>query len=473
MKNPTPCLDGLPEELLDEILFYVGLLPDRWYGIDTYSIQPVSDLLRVSKKFRRLAETRRYFGYVYTQYDYPSKLRGFLMTLIQRPDLALHMRNVQLELGRDEIPLRGEKKKVRLYKPPAGITNVFCAAARKLDLDISDHFFKQLREGREEAEVALLVHTLPNLKNLRILTQAQKPDLHNWLRARPRRKETITHTSTLAAPQPLSQLNRFSIRQNSLTSTFACRLLMDFLAFVPSLRTITFDAAWPFPKLLWSVCDRSAAVTHATLFSNSVPAVTVLHFCKACTALKSLYVVRRDPDRGLSALEADMATLREALALHAASLEVLRLDVLCNVARIEEGRRPVSAIGDLRMLDFLRELEVSAQLLAGWLAGPEPTPSALVDLLPKGLERLRFTSDVKGDETFEGFLERLAECVGERFPRLRRVELLPWRVKFLCISREVVAKLRPRFKRWGVELVEPVGDEIWKLAGHKHVCDLP
>ncbi|KAF2143138.1 uncharacterized protein K452DRAFT_357540 [Aplosporella prunicola CBS 121167] len=465
-----PSLNDLPEELLEHIISQMSSWEAR-------------GLVRVSRKFRRLAEPHLYSHYIYianylgddnVNYDNEEKdwrsLHHLIRTLIERPDLAAHMHTVETNhiMWKELGLLSEERMKISEWLWTE-------TALDQIDLDetFKTTLFSRLPPvEHESAAVALLLCLLPNVERLSMEASWFDTEsleggdaLTNLVKAVVAQTSQVplegglSDTATTNSRRPLAKLRHVTITNfDSNMSEMSPNLVMALVG-IPSVRE--FRCAWStdFQGGVVSPHARTSNIEHATFLWCRANMDDYYTFCKVCKALKSLSLVFGSPGYNFET-DNNLMTLRRALFLHTESLESLLIDI---------SDKPRSAVlGSLKPLRHLKALSISGQLLTGYrpgLDGPDNS-AALMDLLPTSLEVLTINSSVKGDTALEKFLATLAYHGKEVLPNLRQVEMRPrktfvrWyfhEVIYLHVSAELLDQLRPVFTGWGIRLLGPEG----------------
>lgn len=115
-----------------------------------------------------------------------TRLEDFLRTLIERPDLAVMVEQLRINWVIESSALEGRIQKLYERLPFDGtLASAFMKTLRKLQgferlsVQVRRSWLKDLQEGEEKAEVALLLTILPNLRFLRI--ESRRGDLGQYV----------------------------------------------------------------------------------------------------------------------------------------------------------------------------------------------------------------------------------------------------------------------------------------------------
>ncbi|KAF2141604.1 uncharacterized protein K452DRAFT_308695 [Aplosporella prunicola CBS 121167] len=362
-------LNDLPNELLDEVLSYCHFKTRH-------------SLLKVSKRFQRVAEPWAYREYNYYHHNW-SKL---VWTLLRRPDLAPHIRDVSLS-GDASIWLVNEEYDNGYYfdpSPHAKNLDDFLRVASRMEIKHKDEFLQYFENGRPSAEILVLLYLLPSVKTLDVSPP--------WLNCSFR---DLTDPSLAFCRDLFLDLRHVKLQDDMVYHTIDADFLRRFLV-LPSVRRIECFRMTSFDHSVeetpWPAA--SSNVDDLALIDSVIDTVGIKSICNTCKALKSLTLEWGDATVG--EMGPDIAVFLPALAFHRDTLEHLVINISESVffqrhygpSWIDDGII-FPSIGSLKTLHRLKTLSISGLLLTGLEQEWESNHVSIVDIFPASLEFLK------------------------------------------------------------------------------------
>ena len=324
------------------------------------------------------------------------KLRCFLRTLIWRPDLALMVKYLFLTPWANSHWFAHFG--YRPTPPTEGLAQMFCTAASggMMFPRERESWLTALRDGVEDAEVALLLHLLRGLSQLDITMPV-------WRRSvsRPKLKPEFFFRSLL---------NTASVRRSKGVSSFAhlervvlsCMMIghgaprrlvsMDVICDLLSLPSLREFEVWYTLGLTPSPGYRAPSEmssAESIVLAHCLPTeYAVKTLMKSCRRLRNFQMIG---DNNFTALERpilDWRLFSDALRIQSGSLQILGLEVN-DVVHIETDTLSTRTVASLQGFASLKILRISQWILLGRTLAHGDTPSVqLGDALPSALEEL-------------------------------------------------------------------------------------
>lgn len=403
--NTAPTLDGLPEELLHNVLRFVQ------------SQRDFLSLCRTSSRYNRAASPRLYSSFKHELYQQPERLHSFLRNIVRRPDLADCVSHVTLthqQRGKSFYDLRTWREwAIKSYKPELSEEDVelFQEGARELQLQLHDAL--EIISRKEEAQAALMLsHTrnvtelslnIPNVNDSRLLLNILKETTDRGTALQNLRKFTGIYYNFDGESQggfelaPISSLFRLPKIQS--IYAIACLEPED-------------DAFRGFD------CEEGTSnVVEIQFHRSSVCPKAMSLMLAAPRALKRFYCDWGGHTVGWS--EINFPTIGRALQKQARSLESLTLDVKKHYhtwPEAEDGLVP--PLGSFAGFERLTHIDVPGAALIGWDEASVGGYARLMDILPTCIATLKVNQWTPG---IGEQLQELADVVIANFPDLQEI----------------------------------------------------
>jgi hypothetical protein len=107
--RPVATIDGLPDEVLLEVLSYIPKTKKKTFMSLSLTSRTFLNLSLTSRRLNAISKPFLYHTYHYSGYSHRinNLLRDFILSLVHRPQLASHIKNIVLENWIQEYPLLG------------------------------------------------------------------------------------------------------------------------------------------------------------------------------------------------------------------------------------------------------------------------------------------------------------------------------------------------------------------------------
>lgn len=351
----------------------------------------------VSRNLRRVAEPLLYSGFRWEWLESrPPPIGLLLRSILQRPELATHIRNLALTGHTFYAPhFRGTVPKITSSEEEL---DLFIAAVQQTGVPFVNLWVRHLRLGTMDAFVALLVYLLSNVTSLHLGPNFTKETQLLGLVLRSALRESFNR-------QTFSHLRDVSVnmwvdtrRDQNVKNT------EDMLAFfyLPDIRRLSASIenpdvfTWPLREL----------PNPAKLSSLDLTAIREVHLGQILSVTKGIETLSwewyhnpalRDP---FNTPIIDLTQIASALSTVQGTLRNLTITAACDTGWAEPEFPRLSITGSLAALrDFktLRKLSVPLPLLLGFY--PDPS-RRLEHLLPQGLEHLTISDDLRLHEEY-------------------------------------------------------------------------
>jgi hypothetical protein len=421
--RPVATIDVLPDEVLLEVLSYIW--KTHWKTFLNLSL--------TSRRLNVISEPFLYHTYRYS-YRINNLSRNFILSLVNRPQLASHLKNIVLEdWAIRTYPL---SRWTGLSGPRSQVSLLSAAEQFQFPAQLTDKWKDELKDDLDDAKIALLFLLTPNVEKMNLVVppcynpkNCEKQDL--WLLRLLHsavNNDKVTHLHGFTALRSL-QLTGTSTRDGFCLRQFAP------LFCSPSLRTFSATNCLEMGSMSnWNEIQNTSHIESITFNGSQLSMDAIKCVLGACKAVKSFDFEWECIN--LQAEEApllDYAILDEALQLHMRSLESLKIrfteswrgemwavDTGVNSCLHSLGKFP-----NLRMVDVasnaLLELDASTQ------AASQGDLSHLSNLLPPSLEKLvlNYWESIPPPEynpRFEHLRYLAAEC-SLLLPKLKSLEI--------------------------------------------------
>ncbi|MCJ1462478.1 hypothetical protein MMC07_001080 [Pseudocyphellaria aurata] len=441
-------LDTLPSELLQTILSFLAFFDrhklvmrrgdaDVGQPEDFHQFQKLRTKVRekriiaqgtlrslclVSKRFQTLAEPFLYSSwkpYEETQYwtwknTQDICLQQFLRTLITRNDLSHHVKYIELEPWRTHEELDGHvysqtiSHVIDLEDP-----KLFIGAAKEACVPRDTEWLSAIARGLADALVALLLTLVHNLEGLSVLLpyNSKYPE------------QIIAHAAFESVQPSLYSFPRFSqvsyahgwghLKPSDISSYFS----------LPAMRVIEgWGCVEPRPEgqKRWSLPRKKSKVVSIELSGSCIDTDSIATLLGACETLESLTLTRHfftREQKSLAYLEVcrGLQSVQSSLKQFRLDTHFWRYDKDCSAPMLSFNTFPKLECLNLE-LDFL--------------LGPDPAKAPqLVDVLPTSITSLILRYGRDQDKSWNRkrlapLLQKLAQCSKDKFPHLKKVELI-------------------------------------------------
>lgn len=336
-----PVLENLPTEILRQILG----------DLDCFDLHAIT---LVSRFFHSIGETFLYANLG----NYEGWLTPALRAIVTRPELARHVRRVDCSWW------------MEADHPDSSDGDLFSATAKQLGLDTPRS--EESAPWSKEARVLLLLHLLPNTKEIRI---DRSPHLNRFFE------------STLSTPiedLPFKSLRRFVADEYTLPSLVTPKLLLALMRF-PSLRDLVTDLQFAEDythdtSVIAGIIAFAglSPITHLSLHFGNTTTSMLLHILQMPRALTDFSYA----DDSQYPYTPDTTPLRSALRALRHTLKSLSLGGL---RALQLGQPLQQTIGSLHDWPALTTIRCSLTALLGTRL---TATCRLVDLLPMGIREL-------------------------------------------------------------------------------------
>lgn len=423
---------GVPDELLAQILSYVGAQSD------------FLSLSRVSKRLNNAALPYLYSRFTHELYKDPERLHQFLRNIICEPELAGYVEAVDLK-DQQKCGLFNNLHTWRVwaeksYRPRLSEEDkeVFHNAVLEMGLQSIDA--PSTIAVKEEAQVALMLSRATNLTDLRMTL----PDLSN------NRLLLDILRETTARGTALQNLRKFTgIYYNfdgSVEGGFELRPISCLFS-LPNIETVNGIACLEPEDAAFRNFDcpeGTSSVEHIEFRRSSICPKAMGLMVGACRALKSFYCDWGGHTVGWS--EINFPTVGTALRKQEHSLEKLTLDVRKHYdVWPEQEDVLIPPLGSFSGCQHLTHIEAPAAALIGWDEGRVDGFPMLHEVLPYSLETLIVNQWSPG---IIEHLEKMSELCATMFPNLKSITLH----SALHADQESEEKMQTQFTKAGSEV---------------------
>lgn len=414
----------LPNELLDDSISRIQPV----HKGELMDITPKTDLLALSltsKRLHSLTQAALYRDIQLLSCDAP-KLRVLLRNIHAEPRLAAHIVRISfLKRSLPYIPLHDFPRS----KDDVDLDRKFVTTVQRADIPGSTQWISALREGLQDAQMALLVLCAVNIQVLQVELHLNQKDFFMLM------ADHVISQPSVHDPksdQTFHKLKHIIVIAASRFQTIGVSPLL-----LPSVREFRLEGAAKShlsELAIDHIRQRSAplALTSLTLPYRSFLADGILDMIKLCKVLEHFHVV--NPHRHAF----DAPAVNKALQLANPPLVRLSLSKGTSVHGIP--------IGSLRHLSVLRELQIDIEVLLG---NPLTLTFLLPELLPASIFQLKLSldtaqKDITDDlDVVDSHLKSLeTSCIAGLFPRLDIVEL------DACSLSQADAHVIPRLEIW-------------------------
>ncbi|KAF2141538.1 uncharacterized protein K452DRAFT_298253 [Aplosporella prunicola CBS 121167] len=381
----------LPVELVAHILSFIPL-PGH-----------LAQVSLVCRALEKVTQRFLYHSFVTAEYNlhyrrFSRRIRPFFRTILLRPDLARHVRAVAIESwptsSFDDAPI------------PEHALSLCRDAVARLDwptADLKAQWIRRLTEKdprHQDAEVALLLAMLPNLRELSLEDVWEKPKLTiAVLRA--------AAANTQDASRPLQRLEYLSADSDDPKHGWHDFTYCDVFFALPRVTTLEWVRPNPVRLPPGLLKPAMSSITALRLHGAQMRASRLLEIVRACRALTTFAYTYDSLVPGDNFLPRDAADA--LLQWHGNTLEHLTLDLNEDALKGLWQHSPPNRLylGDLTGFTRLKTLRCGQQSLLGLLHAPYtgfglgrgrvaapsevravPCVPPLSDLLPQSLEAL-------------------------------------------------------------------------------------
>ncbi|MCJ1470449.1 hypothetical protein MMC07_009094 [Pseudocyphellaria aurata] len=390
-------------------------------------------LCLVSKLFQTLAEPLLYSSWKHyeetTHKTYVESfawtktqdicLQQFLRTLITRGDLSHHVKYIELENWRTPYHERGYKRYGETV--PHAIdpedSKMFVEAAKKACVPRDTKWLSAIAQGCADALVALLLTLVHNLEGLSFILP-----YHSRYPA-----QIIAHAAFDSVPPSL-----YSFPRLSHVSYAHCNIAQDGFNpsdlspyfFFPAMRVIEgwqcAESGTVNSQKRWSLPQKKSKVISIELRKSQIDNDSIAIFLGACEALESFTLANHFFEEESLAYPEVCRSLQSVRS----SLKQFRLDT-------QAGRFLTPFSAPSPSLNTFPKLEC-LNLELDFLLGPDPARAPqLADVLPTSITSLtlrcgeihRNSRRSWDRKRLAPFVQNLAQCSKDKFPRLKKIEL--------------------------------------------------
>lgn len=398
MASQTCPFDNLESEIFGEILQWIDAPAD------------LCNLCLTSRSFRNIVEPFLYSRFVWhwtrlKADDDPTNwisrtvsLTFFLRTLLERSDLADHVREVEL-LGDGLVYTGGMFGTwINHPQPVVSLQEMDLSKAERyieaLNLPFTELWRSRLRLGTVDALAALLLVQVPRLRHLSL-----DPNFahDSWVLGHLLRSTFLDGSTNTS--QPFADLREVTYKLldgnfefQEYESHTACALMLFYL---PKIRRLS--VALDFPTTLRWPYDPPVSSTMRDLELTLIRESGLLPLLKATPMLKTLrwqYYSSEDPDHPYNPLTIDLDVLGFGLSQVKYSLTALTIRSNSHMTRLESEYDPSEFRGSLTALftfECLRSLDINLEILAA-SHSPEHRVQ-LKSVIPRCLQNLNIAHE--------------------------------------------------------------------------------
>lgn len=500
----------LPDELLLHIFSYlISWENSAWqdYGVypklDERGSIALTSLCKACRRFKFLAEPILYSVWVKPENRCKRKepntlfqpsihepcltLRKYLRTLIERPDLASHVKVLQIQAWETEETLKGEwseegeSYEATTLPPSAPMAHSFYETASQLlpDGPARREWLIALCRGDEDAEVALLLALLGNLQALQIvLPNVSGSDEYHFFFFHRVVREAL-NSSKISKMHSFPHLKSLDVRSYSLEDSDIGLPIYPFSDFFKIAELKAFNGHHmvadgdPNEWGEWTCDPGLSAVRHLRLKDIYMSSEAIATLIISCSKLESLEVYFNTTPN--DSLPFEWAEIYEALQRHKSTLKTISIDIYADAIMVDSYDEPISSLGGF-FKDFisLRHLEIQQSALTGANLPDDDDEDNLgynlLNVLPPSLESFGI---LNSDVMMESHLERLARDLSY-FPHLRKVRVGSsdgYGPRHLYVGeeskhRERTDNIKRAFEAAGIEWEDPYREAIvWENDG--------
>lgn len=476
-------LDKVPIELLLKIRDYVA--DELWYTHKNRAyygdLQSLISLSSTCRFVRRLSEPKIYEYCIKSENRHElsstsprlppnTRLRKYLRTILERPELASLVTKAVLNCWEADHCSRFD---IDSTPPGIDLAELYKRAASKHPLHTQQmDWISSLERGFEDAEVALLLASLPHLESLEItlpnpfdlLNKRSSFDFlcHAVFEAALRRDSRATQNTV----HGFQNLNRIKLtHHNHPIHQYGFPLsIVSQLFCLPSLKSFEALGVQEHGNTVpgWDCPPRSSNVTKIYLDNSAISAAAVEPLANSCKKLESFTLSFPSYQTILRNLKVSWKGIREALQCQCENLQSLNFDCGYTGPTTEDYEQEpdhedvlmwqVDGTFDT-FKDFcaLKSFQGNSYMFAG---NPGDPDIDLFDAWPQGsLEHLSITDS---EELLVGSLEEMLAHRGERWPMLRTIKTGMIEIEDIDeadkkLLGERIARLKAGFAAVGVE----------------------
>lgn len=463
LANPRT-LDGLPAELLLEILSYISssrsAFNDSIFRPDPMTWKKgryVGNPANPNAELWSLCLTNRYLNYVsepvlYQEFHHTlwksSALVYFLRAIIRRPHLASQVKKISLDYIKTFDTRRG-----RASAPPTPLANkddvqLFLQAVRKsfIMYKVDE---KQIWRLEDSALVILLFSQVSNLRELHYNVSGNLPTQASTDLVNATLWDMLVFDGHQLGVFPFGSLRKVTLSSVNTdkeggygTSGFPLDRTAAWL-FLPSVESLDlssckmnrFSPYSMFTNLSGQTYNKSrlhkrlpprlsvASLTSITFRDSVVDMDALYDMLSHCKSLKSFDFQWDGPGFGSSQI--DYGKVGRALQTQKHSLETLMLDITKAIddygPTMEKIKYRIDSLGLLQNFKKLSYVDVPGLAIVGW-----KTPWGLNEILPPNIQTLKIQS-IGYNPLYQ--IEELARVAPESFRSLQLVEIGVWELK--------------------------------------------
>lgn len=449
-------LDRLPAELFLQVCHHLvsGLRNEYTQFGPSYrfSLKGLHGLSSTCKRTRQLAQPylfqtcikseNRHDGTTHQMQHPNAHFRLFLRTILERPDLAACVNMAVMYRWESNETL---ENRWTIPTPPANdLAQLYIEAALNHSLPDDEHqqyWMDCLQRGFEDAEVALLIASSPNLRTLKIALPDPEDDemnecefFYDAVINSALRKDTKLANGALFGLQNLKRIHLKHHSEPYFTYGYPLSVVSQIFQF-PALEL--FEGVGVEEKedtvLDWTCPPRSSNVSIIILHDSAVSAAAIETLASSCKKLNTLslkYATFADILRGLEvswvgiceALKCQRENL-ETLVLHGGDTELDEDLSTSDPMRSHEQWDIQGTIDTLKDFPALKRLSCDLWTLTGLEPPPEDTDWELdlLDVWPQGsLETITLAGCC--DLLVVPHLRSLLDHISETWPYLKRIE---------------------------------------------------
>ena len=469
----TSALLNMPVELIGQVLSYFPLWDYNENESNTSphapSLTTLSHICLACKALRALAEpvlystfvkpeskSRRGRGKVESQ-----TLRKFLRTLLERPELRIHLKT--LVLGHwDWQQTHPSPDNPPSAPPPSAFRKLVLCLAEQVSLGARQQAWMQhVRAGYEDAEIALLLIMVPAVKHLAIqIPECRADHRHladdNWYRTVLR---ASLEESTQRPFHSFTRLERLTLLRTGYHGYHCPLPVISELCRIPSLRRLDgwFDMNTCLPlrdrdiegcdpvememakerQGRFDVVDGASSISSIDLFMNHENVVRrgyaaiLVRSCRNLEHFKCRYAI----DIPMLADQTGNSNIDDMMYTHHSTLKSLTLDGYQryrDFTRHYDANDRTSRVRSLRGMKVLRKLQLHQSVILVETVNDDiddDDEDGLVQLLPRCIEELTITGvTTRLLPRLKGFFAGLSRSFPELTTLKMKIEPLEWEV---------------------------------------------